>query len=496
MYLKNIALWVTRTGTRKTFLALLTFVLTAWISLVTIWRIESDSSLLLTNGELMTRIAVLPAFASAFALLLATIVASLPAKSGEFSPVPQAQTQANHFQAQVVGVQWMNPLHRMDYPTEWQLLWTLNLVKPNVDDDMVKKNPERYGSLKAVGSIVDGGNGQTSLKFYFQVYVETLVFRHRDKYFSNERYFYNAHAIEDKSTRRELAGIRVEFALPEGQLNPSDEANYIRETIISAFDIGNPNFPNSWTRSTPPDVRITQGGADAGFTSLTQALDYLQQHPSETVWVMNWDAPSRPLDEQINENLVLLVLAGPDYKTGRAPLAWLSYPAQVKVQDVASDGSTPRQIQAWKTTLEKAAQNAGKRPTDIGFVIHDANSTHPQSSDRLAGLARTVTENIPDLDFIKQTFNTSALLGEMRAGSALTNVALAIGYANHIGATVLVAGTTDLEQPTATIVTPPAIVRPIDANAPWFRARGANNAYMTWWGVRHDARPNMQGYSQ
>lgn len=384
----------------------------------------------------------------------------------------------------------------MDYPTEWQLLWTLGLAKPNIDDDMVKKEPELFGSLQSIGSIVDGRDGKTPFKFYFNVYVRRLIVSYRDKYFSMGSYFYNAHSIKDKSTRRELAGIRVEFALPEGQLNPADEAEYIKETIIESFDIGNPNFPNSWTRDTPPDVRITPGGANAGFTSLTQALDYLQQHPTETVWVMNWDAPSRPLDDQLNENLVLLVLAGPDYKTGRTPLAWLSYPSQVKVEDVASDDGSPRQIQAWKTVMEKAAQNAGKLPSDIGFVIHDANSTHPQSSDRLAGLARTVTENIPDLDFMKQTFNTSALLGEMRAGSALTNVALAIGYANHIGKTVLVAGTTDLDQPTATVVTPPAVVRPIDANAPWFRARGANNAYMTWWGLRHDARPIMQGYSQ
>jgi len=444
----------------------------------------------------MIRITVVPAFISAFVLFLTTFGASLPSKSVEFSSTPEAQTQSKPFQAQVVGLQWLNPLQRMDYPTEWHLLWTLGLVKPNIDDDMVKKEPELFGSLQVIGSIANGWDGEASFKFYFNSYLRKTVVSYRDKYFSDENYFYNAHSIKDKSTRRELAGIRVEFSLPEGPLNPSNEADYIKETIIESFDIGNPNFPNSWTRNTPPDVHITLGGANAGFTSLIRALDYLQQHPSETVWVMNWDAPSRPLDEQLNENLVLLVLAGPNYKTGRTPLAWLSYPSQVKVEDVVSNDSTPRQIQAWKTVLEKASQNAGKRPADIGFVIHDANSTHPQSSDRLAGLARTVTENIPDLDFMKQTFNTSALLGEMRAGSALTNVALAIGYANHIGATVLVAGTTDLEQPTATIVTPPAIVRPIDANAPWFRARGANNAYMTWWGVRHDARPNMQGYSQ
>ncbi len=495
MYAQKIALSATRTKTRKIFLALLLFILAAWISLMTIQRMESDSSIVVTDGELMIRLTVLPAFFSALVLLLTTACARPPAKP-DTSVVSAAQIQSVPFQAQVVGLQWMNPLQRKDYPTEWQILWTLGLVKPNINDDMVKKNPERYGSFQVVGSIVDGRNGRTSFKSYFHVYVDELVYSYRDKYFSDEKYFYNAHAIKDKSTRRELAGIRVEFALPEGQLDPSEETIFIRTAIKRAFDIGNPNFPNSWSRDTLPDVRITLGGANAGFTSLTQGLDYLRQHPSETVWVMNWDAPSRPLDEQINENIVLLVLAGPDYKTGRAPLAWLSYPAQTRVQDVAADDTTPRQVHAWKTALEQAARNAGKRPTDIGFVIHDANSTHPQSSERLAGLARTVTENIPELDFMKQTFNTSALLGEMRAGSALTNVALAIGYANHIGKTVLVAGTTDLEQPTATVVTPPAVVRPIDANAPWFRARGANNAFMTWWGLRHDARPIMQGYSQ
>jgi len=33
----------------------------------------------------------------------------------------------------------------------------------------------------------------------------------------------------------------------------------------------------------------------------------------------------------------------------------------------------------------------------------------------------------------RQTFNMPALLGETGAGTALTNVALAIAYANHVG---------------------------------------------------------------
>lgn len=67
---------------------------------------------------------------------------------------------------------------------------------------------------------------------------------------------------------------------------------------------------------------------------------------------------------------------------------------------------------------------------------------------------------------LKQAFNTHALLGEMGAGMALTNVALAIAYANHIGKTVLVAGTTDQSQPIATVVVPPAVVRPIRPDEP------------------------------
>jgi len=496
MHFKNMVHLATITRTRKALLALLIFILAAWGSIIRILQIESNSATVLTDGEIMIRIIALPAFISMFIAFLTTMWASPHAKSNEVSEISSSRTRVKQFQAQVVGLQWMNPLQRMDYPTEWQLLWTMDLVKPNPNDDMVRKNPDRYSSIQPIRSIVSGADGRVSFKDYFETYIEELTYLYRDKYFSNSKYFYNAHSIKDKSTRRELAGIHVEIALPSKELDVEVASASIRNIIRRGFDIVYTEFPNAWTRDTPADVHITPGGANAGFTSLKQGLDYLQQHPSETVWVMNWDAPSRPKDRQIDENLVLLVLAGPDYKTDRAPLAWLSYPAQAKVDDFPSDTNTPRQIQAWKAVLDKSAQHAGKLPSDIGFVIHDANSTHPQSSDRLAGLARTVTENIPELDFMKQTFNTSALLGELRAGSALTNVALAIAYANHIGKTVLVAGTTDLEQPIATVVTPPAVVRPIRTDVPWFRARGANNAYLTWWGLRHDSRPLPQGYSE
>ena len=71
-----------------------------------------------------------------------------------------------------------------------------------------------------------------------------------------------------------------------------------------------------------------------------------------------------------------------------------------------------------------------------------------------------------------------------------------IAYAHHLGKTVLVAGTTDQTQPVATLVVPPAVVRPVRYDEPWFRARGGGTACLPWWGIRHDAAPRSQGYSR
>jgi len=46
------------------------------------------------------------------------------------------------------------------------------------------------------------------------------------------------------------------------------------------------------------------------------------------------------------------------------------------------------------------------------------------------------------------------------------------------------------------VVAPPAVVRPVDHEQPWFRARGGNTVFLPWWGRRFDARPGSQGYSR
>ena len=441
----------------------------------------------------MIRVLVLPAVLTLSVSLLLSACAQQPITETATTGAP-ATVPAQPYIAQVVGVQWLNPLQRRDYPTEWQLLWTLGLVKPNKDDDMVRKEPLVFSTLQVISSLAGGRNG---VQGYHAQYVGKLIPRFHGKYYSNPHYFYNVATRDDRTNWRELAGIHVEYALPEGKIDVAQAATDLREEMINCFSIGKP-FPQTlWTRDIPPDIRVTTGGANAGFTSLTHALDYLQAHPTETAWVMNWDAPSfPPKEDQLNENMVLLVLAGPDFKTERHPLAWIGYPAsRSTIEFEAAKGMPARAVQAWHATISDAAANLGKRDTDIGYVIHDAHNTHADSSDRIAHLAQALTSGIPEFDFLKQTFNTPALLGYMGAGTSLTNVALGIAYANHMGKHVLVAGTTDNDHPIAVLIQPPAKARPIDHDDPWFRARGEGSAYLMWWGMRHDAPPHSQGYS-
>jgi len=448
----------------------------------------------LSIGDLMTRLIALPALLATAVLALTTAATITPASASTVKSTEQS-AQPKPFVAQVVGLEWLNPLQRRDYPTEWQLLWTLGLVKPNKNDYYLKTEPEKFATLQSIGMIAAGGDGEETFKGYHHKYIEALTILFHDRYFSDPNYFYTVHP-DDKAKWREAAGLRVEYALPEGKLDPLEAADFVVKRLVRNFEIG-PPFPSSlWTRATPPDVRITMGGPNAGFTSLSAALNYLQSHPKESVWAMNWDAPSRPKDDQINENMVLLILAGAEFDTGREPLAWIGHPASRPVSDFeARKGEPPRIVQAWKAVFDAAARNGNRLDTDIGYVIHDASNAHGSTSERIGPLAQALTTELPEFDFVKQSFNTPALLGDMGAGTALTNVALGIAYANHFGKNVLVAGTTHSQQPTAVLVVPPAKVRPIKPDEDWFRARGEGNAFLPWWGLRHDAKPQQQGYS-
>ncbi|ABB09102.1 hypothetical protein [Burkholderia lata] len=428
----------------------------------------------------------------------AVILSALPVRAEASAISAQTAVGASDapFVAQVVGLEWLNPLQRRDYPTEWQLLWTLGLVKPNSNDDMVRTKPAKYTTLQPISIVADGNRGSESFSGFYEKYVDKLLVLFRTRYFLNGDYFYTV-SPRWRWNWRELAGIHVELAVPSDRLNPELAAAYLQDRAVTIFEIGNPSAKNLWSRDTPPDVHVTSGQGNAGFTSLNAALDYLAVHPDKSVWVMNWDAPSfPPQDEQINENMVLLFLAGPNLKTEREPLAWIGKAARSNVDDFEAKQGASRVVRAWASTIDAAASNAGVTVSSLNYVIHDAGKGSDAASARAAALSQSLTEVLPEYDLHAQTFNTSALLGDMGAGAALTDVALAIGRAKHLGGNVLVAGTTDTEHPTAVVVVAPSKLTPIDTSKNWFRARGGNNAYLPWWGRRHDAGPTSQGYSE
>jgi hypothetical protein len=108
----------------------------------------------------MARLLILPAIAAVLAVSLLSSCASVPTARQE--PAQQAATATEAkapFMAQFVGLQWLNPLQRRDYPTEWQLLWTLGLLKPNKNDDMVRTEPESFTKLQFVASLANGWKG-------------------------------------------------------------------------------------------------------------------------------------------------------------------------------------------------------------------------------------------------------------------------------------------------------------------------------------------------
>ncbi|WP_330996845.1 hypothetical protein [Burkholderia stagnalis] len=92
-------------------------------------------------------------------------VSATPAK-----PVPD--TSSKPFVAQVVGLEWLNPLQRRDYPTEWQLPWTMGLVQPNKNDDMVRNYRQKFSSTQPISIVVDGNRGKEIFRGFYKKYVK------------------------------------------------------------------------------------------------------------------------------------------------------------------------------------------------------------------------------------------------------------------------------------------------------------------------------------
>jgi hypothetical protein len=450
----------------------------------------------MSNGDFMARLLGIPSLVALLVLTLTTGCSQLAKKNAEHAlgVAVKPVLSSGPFNAQIVGVQWLNPSVRRDYPTEWQLLWILGLAKPNKNDELVKEDPKTFGKVQPIAGIAFNMNGLNTFEGFLENYVFATFKPIGSGYVKNGKYFYT---VQPKSRRewRELHGIHVEFAMPKTTHLTADQgAALLAEGLDEEFLFGSPTLS---TANMPADVSVTTGGASAGFTSLTKAMDFLEKHPDKSVWVYSWDSPEFPKYKQLTESSTLLVLAGPSFNTEREPLAWISRPSVQEASSFESHNGQSRAAQAWQSAIRKASEQATIDPTKIGYVIHDAGHGDQVNGDRLGVLGQALTANAPELDFMKQTFNTPKLLGDMRAGSALTNIALAIAWAHQKGQPVLVAGTTEPERATAVVVTPPARPRLVNPDKDWFRARGEGTTYLPWWGMRKDEKweDYMQGYS-
>lgn len=475
---------------RRFGVAVVAFMLSLSAIIALAWTFFPDQ--LWDTETLIMRLFLLPAVLATLTVLVGTACTT----PGSAVATPAAAIPpAEPFRAQVVGVQWLNPLVWKDYPTEWQLLWVQGLAAPNKDDEQVQKKPEKYGRVGYVSSIVSNVYKTRPFSEVFERYTAKVIRPFGIPYVMNPHYFYTVQP-ENPKYWRELGGIHVELAIPDSQRLPSVEAaEIVRKELRREFALY--RVPTLSTGYIPADVHVTPGGASAGFRSLAAALDYLEANPQKSVWVMNWDSPDYPNDESLAENGTLLILAGPQLDTQREPLAWIARPAVRAVQDAKPTEGRSRAAQAWHDTLRAAAKQAQIEPARIGRVIHDAGSG-AASSERIGRLAGAMSETLPELDFLKDGFNTARLLGDMGAGSAVTNLALAVAWTHQKGQPVLVAGTTEPERATAVVVTPPARARLVAPAKPWFRARGERHTYLPWWGMRKDVKWEryMQGYSE
>lgn len=489
-----IATWPRRLMLTLVILALAFVAGAIWLRYVN----DSNPTNTLTDADMMKYLLTIPGLLAAAVLTLSTAFSSTAnaatTVAPEAAPSQAASAPAAPFKAQVVGVQWLNPLIRRDYPTEWQLLWTLGLVKPNKNDDMVKEDPKSFSSVQPVASIVSSWNGEATFDRFFGGYIREILRPMSRRYAMNGDYFYTVQP-ESPEHWREVAGLRIEFAIPESAaLTPDQAAKFVRDGMNGYFQIA--DVPRLSTKNVPVDVQIHMGGASAGFASLGAALDYLQAHPDKTVWVMNWDAPDFPKDEQMSENCTLLVLAGPNYDTQREPLAWIGRTAATHAKDFETKQGSSKIHQAWEAALTQAATQAGTTIGNVAYVIHDAGKGEAMGK-RIGPFAQALTTTHAELSLMEHSFNTPSVLGDMRAGTAVTNMALAIAWSHQKGKPVLVAGTTDLDDPVAVVITPPSRARVVNPDKNWFRARGEGNAYLPWWGLHkdYDWSKYMQGFS-
>ncbi|MBR7940481.1 hypothetical protein KDW60_27515 [Burkholderia cenocepacia] len=211
-----LSTWPRRIGVALAILVLSVAVAAAWT-----YHAQQAAPQPLSVEEWMKRLIVLPLLVVVAVLALWAglrkfgVERAAAATTATATSVAAAATVPDRpFRAQVVGLAWLNPLQRRDYPTEWQLLWTMGLAKPNEHDDMVKEDPKSFSTVQPVAGVAYGNDGRETFDGFYEKYVDKLLSLFAEIYVMSPVYFYNVHS-KDRKGWRELAGTHIEFAIPE-----------------------------------------------------------------------------------------------------------------------------------------------------------------------------------------------------------------------------------------------------------------------------------------
>lgn len=121
------------TWPRRVAVAVAAWMITTVLMASLMAHVEQPDPTQLEFGDWMKRFVVVPSLVALMVFLFTTAMArsahSAPTSEFAANVAPAVTEPAKPFVAQVVGLIWLNPLQRMDYPTEWQLLWTQGLAR-------------------------------------------------------------------------------------------------------------------------------------------------------------------------------------------------------------------------------------------------------------------------------------------------------------------------------------------------------------------------------
>lgn len=398
--------------------------------------------------------------------------------------------------AYVMGVQWVGVLASKDYPTEWNLLWVQDRVRKNANDTYKNDKPgEIYAGF--------GGEGQKRY-FYLKNAVGDALNAYSSTLTSDPTAFYT---VRYNSPQPRWYDQQVMFASSPRNLGETVTAKSLIEKLgdtkitqqslahlveREVWIVANGNSELLNPQQQWPSATVDLGERPVGFISLARALRYLEANPQRPVWVMSWDAPDWPKDQQPSENAVLLILTHPDYRHPfpRKPLALLYAPQRVHL-----DQHTSR-LAANKAAFAAAADAAGVALKDIGSFHHDSGPLGEDAASRAIGpMFQALTElgafdTATGADPLARTASVDKYLRNAGANATLMNLAFATALAQHEGRPAMVLGVRD--DPTlaadtpqasyAVVLTPPPGHQTPEPRQEWPRARGLGQAYWPWWG--------------